>query len=86
MEPIFAAALAHIRLMESRIQQQEAVIERLKQAGDDTSQAVVKLNLLRSALDEMRLQIARLVPTEEQVAAPAWALPLILNQQGRKNA
>ena len=86
MKAIFAAALGHIRLMEGRIQQQEAVIERLKQAGEDTSQAVVKLNLLRSALDEMRLQIARLVPTEEQVAAPAWALPLILNQQGRKNA
>jgi len=34
------------------------------------------LKLLRAALEEMRIQLAQLTPTAQQVAAPAWALPL----------
>jgi hypothetical protein len=87
MVPPFTAALDHIRLMETRIRTQEAAIEQLKQAGQDTSQAVAKLNLLRSALEEMRLQIARLIPTEEQVADPIWAFALRSpRRQHKKNA
>jgi hypothetical protein len=87
MVPPFPAALTHIRVMENRIRTQTAAIEQLKQAGEDTSQAVAKLNLLRSALEEMRLQIARLIPTEEQVADPIWALALRSpRRQHKKNA
>ena len=76
MEPIFAAAVEHVRLMESRIAQQEAELLRLKEAGQDLSQARNRLCLLRTTLAEMRIQLARLVPTEEQIAAPTWVLPL----------
>ena len=76
MEPIFAAAIDHIRLMEARIAKQEATIQQLSDAGQDTSESESKLRLLHAALDEMRLQLPRLVPTEEQIAAPMWALPV----------
>jgi hypothetical protein len=32
--------------------------------------------LLHAVLQEMRIQLAHLAPTLEQIAAPAWALPL----------
>ncbi|HET6161975.1 MAG TPA: hypothetical protein VFE34_26790 [Dongiaceae bacterium] len=76
MEWTFAAAIEHIRLMENRIAQQEAAIQQLKQAGQDISSAASRLQLLHAAMEEMRIQLARLLPTEEQVAAPIWALPL----------
>ena len=76
MEATFTGAIEHIRIMEGRIRQQEAAIGYLKTAGLDTSAAVRRLNLLHSALEEMRIQLAQLTPTEEQMAAPAWALPL----------
>jgi hypothetical protein len=76
MEAPFTGAIEHIRIMEGRIRQQEVAIGYLKTAGLDTSAAVRRLNLLHSALEEMRIQLAQLTPTEEQMAAPAWALPL----------
>ena len=77
MEHIFPAAMEHIRLMENRIAQQQAAIQRLQQAGQDISEGVSRLKLLHAALEEMRIQLARLAPTEEQVAAPTWALRLV---------
>jgi len=74
MEPIFAAAIGHVRLMESRIAQQEAELLRLREAGQDPSEARKRLCLLRTTLGEMRIQLARLVPTEEQIAPPTWVL------------
>jgi len=77
MEPFFTAAIEHIRVMEGRITKQKAAIERLRMLRQDASDAERRLMLLRVALDEMRIQLAQLTPTEEQLAAPAWALPLV---------
>ena len=77
MEPIITAAIEHIRVMESRITKQEAAIERLRILREDASDAERRLSLLRAALEEMRIQLAQLTPTAEQIAAPAWALPLV---------
>jgi hypothetical protein len=77
MESVIAAAIEHIRVMEGRITKQEAAIERLRILREDASDAERRLTLLRTALDEMRIQLAQLTPTAEQVAAPAWALPLV---------
>jgi hypothetical protein len=77
MDPIFSAAIEHIRVMEARIAKQESAIERLRMMHEDSSDAERRLMLLRAALAEMRTQLAQLTPTREQVSAPAWALPLI---------
>jgi hypothetical protein len=77
MDPIFPAAIEHIRRMESRISNQKLAIERLRLEGRDTSDATRRLKLLHAALAEMRSQLAQLTPTHEQVSAPFWALPLI---------
>jgi uncharacterized coiled-coil protein SlyX len=77
MDYIFRAAMEHIHLMESRIAQQQTTIQRLRQNGQDISRGVARLNLLYAALEEMRIQLARLAPTEEQVAAPMWALRVV---------
>jgi len=76
MEATFAAAIEHMRVMEDRVRQQEVAIRFLKNAGRDTTDADARLKLLRFALEEMRIQLAQLAPTAEQIAAPAWALPL----------
>jgi len=49
----------------------------LKSTDQDISDAVARLRLLNSALEEMQIQLARLLPTEQEVAAPTWALPLV---------
>jgi hypothetical protein len=77
MEHTFRAAMEHIHLMESRIAQQQRTIQRLRQTGQDTSEGISRLKLLHAALEEMRIQLARLVPTEEQIAAPMWARRLV---------
>jgi hypothetical protein len=56
-------ALVHIRRMELRIAQQTVSLESLRQFGGDTSAAIRRLKLLRHALDEMRIQLAQLSPT-----------------------
>lgn len=57
--------LEHIRLMESRVEQQIALIEQLSQSGQDTLEALSRLNLLQRALHEMRIQLGHLSPTEK---------------------
>lgn len=76
MDPIFSAAIEHIRVMEGRITKQESAIERLRMMSEDSSDAERRLRLLRAALAEMRTQLAQLTPTREQVSAPVWALSL----------
>ena len=63
-------ASAHIRMMELRIQQQIESIERLKQSGQDVSEAVQRLSLLQHALNEMRIQLGQLSPTERDNKGP----------------
>lgn len=64
-------ALVHIRRMELRIEQQSLSIERLRQFGQDTSDGVRRLKLLRHALDEMRIQLSQLSPTDLDERRPA---------------
>jgi hypothetical protein len=64
MDGSAAAANQHIRQMEARIAQQTALIAELRQSGQDTLDATRKLALLHHALEEMRLLIGGLVPTE----------------------
>jgi len=82
----FDAATRHIQTMEERIRLQQLAIDRLKREDKDTSEAAIRLNLLRSALDDMRLQLGRLAPTQQQMAAPGWARPLGLAQATRRPA
>ena len=77
MEPMFAAAIEHIRVMEGRIRQQSEAICLLKALGQETVDADRRLKLLKFALSEMQTQLAHLAPTEEQADAPTWALPFI---------
>ena len=66
-------ATEHIQLMESRIEQQAALIERARLLGLDTSDAKRRLKLLCRALDEMRVQLGPLCPTELDAKRPNWA-------------
>ena len=61
----------HLRMMELRIEQQVESIERLKQSGEDVSEAVRRLFLLHRALDEMRIQLGQLSPTNLDDRRPA---------------
>jgi hypothetical protein len=61
---------SHIRMMELRIEQQVEAIERLKQSGEDTSDADRRLALLQHALNEMRIQLGQLSPTERDGKRP----------------
>jgi hypothetical protein len=61
---------SHLRMMELRIEQQVETIERLKQSGQDTSEADRRLSLLQHALNEMRIQLGQLSPTERDNKKP----------------
>lgn len=60
------AAIQHIQIMEKRIEQQNAQLVELKRTGRDTLAAASRLVLLRNALEEMRIQLLGLLPTEAQ--------------------
>lgn len=60
----------HLQMMEHRIEQQIEKIERLKQSGEDTTEAVRRLSLLQHALNEMRIQLGQLSPTERDNNRP----------------
>jgi hypothetical protein len=70
MSPNQSPAGNHIQMMELRIQQQVDSIERQKQAGEDTADAERRLALLRRALDEMRIQLGQLSPTQRDYKRP----------------
>jgi hypothetical protein len=63
----------HIRMMELRIEQQSALIERLTRSGQDVSQASQRLTLLHHALDEMRIQLDQLSQTSMDAKRPNGA-------------
>lgn len=71
MDRSASAALQHIQLMETRIEKQTALIVELGRSGKDTLEAARRLALLHNALDEMRIQLGGLLPTEvrEQMKA-----------------
>ncbi|HEY1382908.1 MAG TPA: hypothetical protein VGF43_04800 [Dongiaceae bacterium] len=65
MRDIRAAAALHVQRMTDRVQYQESLVERLQSEGADVSQQVERLLLLRRALEEMLLNLSRLIPTED---------------------
>jgi predicted S18 family serine protease len=71
----------HIRVMETRIAEQSAEIERLKLFGQDVSEAVNRLRLLRHALDEMRIQLGHLSLSEMDVKRSDVAVALRMLSQ-----
>jgi hypothetical protein len=54
----------HIRLIEARIEQQIVENERLKSLGQDATAGERRLFLLHRALEEMRVQLGSLSPTD----------------------
>lgn len=77
MQSAKAAAREHVRLMETRIERQKLVIEHLEREQQDTAEQVRRLVLLQRALEEMLLQLGRLVPpNEEEPPAPEPAMLL----------
>ena len=66
MDGTSTAAREHIDLMRARIAQQTALIVELRQSGQDTLEATRRLALLHHALEEMRILIGELVPTEDR--------------------
>jgi hypothetical protein len=76
-------ATEHIRLMGSRIEQQAALIERGRLLGQDTSDAMRRLKLLCRALDEMRVQLGPLCPTEMDAKRPNWAALIAYSRTGK---
>jgi hypothetical protein len=65
MNSIAEAARAHMRKMEVRIEEQTALIARLKANGRDAAEPTRTLALLRKALEDMRFQLGRLMPAME---------------------
>lgn len=65
MNSIAEAALAHTRKMEARIEQQTALIVKLKADGCDVTQPTRTLTVLRNALEEMRFHLGRLMPAAD---------------------
>jgi len=66
MDRTSTAAREHIDLMQARIARQTALIVELRQSGQDTLEATRRLALLHHALEEMRLLMGDLVPTESR--------------------
>jgi hypothetical protein len=64
MDGTSTAAREHIDLMRARIARQTALIVELRQTGQDTLEATRRLALLHHALEEMRILMGGLVPTE----------------------
>lgn len=76
-------ATEHIQLMESRIEQQAASIERAKLLGQETLDAERRLELLCRALDEMRVQLGSLSPTDLDAKRPNWAALIAYSGTGK---
>ena len=64
MDGTATAAREHIDLMRMRIARQTALIVELRQSGQDTLEATRRLALLQHALEEMRILMGDMVPTE----------------------
>lgn len=79
MQSAKAAAREHVRLMETRIERQKLLIEHLEQEQQDTAEQVRRLLLLQRALEEMLLQLGRLVPPNEE--EPPAAEPAMLSDR-----
>jgi len=58
------AAREHLDVMQARIAQQTALIVDLRQAGQDTLEATRRLALLHHALEEMRILLGDMAPTD----------------------
>jgi hypothetical protein len=65
MNSIARAARTHMLKMEARIEQQAALIVKLKADGRDVAEPTRTLALLRKALEDIQFQLGRLMPGME---------------------
>jgi hypothetical protein len=84
MQSAKAAARQHVRLMETRIEQQKLLIEHLEQERQDTAEQASRLMLLQRALEEMLLQLGQLVPPNEEEPPAAEQAALSDSILGKK--
>ena len=71
MAPRGNPALDHLHAMRQRIEQQNALIDRLRATKQDTSKAFERLTLLYRALGEMRVQLSSLASNGFDAKRPA---------------
>jgi hypothetical protein len=76
MEKARAAAVQHVRVMETRIEKQKGLIEQIEAAGQDSSEQIRRLNLLRLALEEVLIHCGQLAPSAKEAAHANKTAPL----------
>jgi hypothetical protein len=76
MERARSAAVQHVRVLETRIENQEALIEQRKAAGKDAAEELQRLKLLQQALREMLLHFGQLLPSEKELVHARKTAPL----------
>jgi hypothetical protein len=76
MENARAAAVQHVRVMQTRIEKQTALVERIQATGADAAEQIQRLELLRLALEEMLIHCGRLAPSTNEVAHAGRIAPL----------
>jgi hypothetical protein len=86
MDTVSAAADHHVRVMEARIEKQKALVQELEAAGADAAEQIQRLDLLVRVLDEMRIQLGKLSPTELDAkrSDTAIALRMLSETRGTK--
>jgi hypothetical protein len=62
------AAFQHVRVMEVRIEKQKGLVEQIEASGQDSSEQIRRLNLLRFALAEMVIHCGQLTPSVKEAA------------------
>jgi hypothetical protein len=68
MENARAGAVQHVRVIEARIDKQKALVEQLEASGEDATEQIGRLKLLKLALEEMIIHCGRLAPSSTEVA------------------
>ena len=71
-----AAAVLHVRVMEARIEKQSDLVRQMESAGQDSSEQISRLNLLRLALEEMLIHCGLLTPNAKETAHASRTAPL----------
>jgi hypothetical protein len=84
MDTAKAAAAQHVHVMETRIEKQRALIQQLEAEGADPAEQIRRLDLLVRTLEEMRIQLGCLSPTELDEKRSDMAIALrMLSEDGR---
>lgn len=83
MDTVGAAANHHVRVMEARIEKQKALVQQLEATGGDPAEQIRRLDLLVRALEEMRIQLGNLSPTELDAKRSDTAIALRMLSETR---